>query len=166
MTQKEMKLEMQKKQDEFKPDEEINKGDNDNDAESAKDKELEMNEAQKKAIKDLAKVLRMARAAKAEAQRKIEEEAKKKEAMQSTPMVNLGGLSQAIQKAKEEKKLREEQEKAAKEKKDQVILEEAKKDIIEKERLSLSKADDIVISKQELDRKREELEKIEAERIK
>ena len=32
MTQKEMKLEMQKKQDEFKPDEEINKGDNDNDA--------------------------------------------------------------------------------------------------------------------------------------
>jgi hypothetical protein len=62
--------------------------------------------------------------------------------------------------------LREEQEKAAKEKKDQVILEEAKKDIIEKERLSLSKADDIVISKQELDRKREELEKIEAERIK
>ena len=72
-----------------------------------------MDEAQKKAIKDLAKVLRMARAAKAEAQRKIEEEAKKKEAMQSTPMVNLGGLSQAIQKAKEEKKLREEQEKAA-----------------------------------------------------
>ncbi len=62
--------------------------------------------------------------------------------------------------------MREEQEKAAKEKKDQVILEEAKKDIIEKERLSLSKADDIVISKQELDRKREELEKIEAERIK
>jgi len=62
--------------------------------------------------------------------------------------------------------LREEQEKAAKEKKDQVILEEAKKDIIEKERLSLSKADDIVISKQELDRKREELEKIEAGRIK
>jgi hypothetical protein len=45
MTQKEMKLEMQKKQDEFKPDEEINKGDNDNDAESAKDKEPEMDEA-------------------------------------------------------------------------------------------------------------------------
>jgi hypothetical protein len=62
--------------------------------------------------------------------------------------------------------LREEQEKSAKEKKDQIILEEAKKDILEKDRLSLSKADDIVISKQELDRKREELEKIEAERIK
>jgi hypothetical protein len=45
MTQKEMKLEMQKKQDEFKPDEEINKGDNENDVESAKDKEPEMDEA-------------------------------------------------------------------------------------------------------------------------
>jgi hypothetical protein len=45
-------------------------------------------------------------------------------------------------------------------------MEEAKKDVIEKERLSLSKANDIVISRDELDRKREELEKIEAERIK
>jgi hypothetical protein len=45
MTQKEMKLEMQKKQEEFKPDEEINKGDNDNDAESVKEKEPEMDEA-------------------------------------------------------------------------------------------------------------------------
>ena len=73
MTQKEMKLEMKKKQEGFKPDDEINK--------EEKDKDQEMDEAQKKAIKDLAKVLRMARAAKAEAQRKIEEEAKKKEAM-------------------------------------------------------------------------------------
>jgi hypothetical protein len=54
----------------------------------------------------------MARAAKAEAQRKIEEEAKRKEANQTTPMVNLGGLAQAIARAKEEKKAREEQEKA------------------------------------------------------
>jgi hypothetical protein len=38
MTQKEMKLEMKKKQEEFKPDDEINK--DDNDAEEAKDKEL------------------------------------------------------------------------------------------------------------------------------
>jgi hypothetical protein len=37
MTQTEMKLEMQKKQEEFKPDDEINK--DDNDAEEAKDKE-------------------------------------------------------------------------------------------------------------------------------
>ena len=73
MTKKEMKLEMKKKQEGFKPDDEINK--------EEKDKDQEMDEAQKKAIKDLAKVLRMARAAKAEAQRKIEEEAKKKEAM-------------------------------------------------------------------------------------
>jgi hypothetical protein len=38
MTQTEMKLEMKKKQEEFKPDDEINK--DDNDAEEAKDKEL------------------------------------------------------------------------------------------------------------------------------
>ena len=37
-----------------------------------------MDENQKKAIKDLAKVLRMARAAKIEAQKRAEEEAKKK----------------------------------------------------------------------------------------
>jgi hypothetical protein len=37
MTQTEMKLEMKKKQEEFKPDEEINK--DDKDAEEAKDKE-------------------------------------------------------------------------------------------------------------------------------
>jgi hypothetical protein len=42
MTQKEMKLEMQKKQDEFKPDDEINK--DDNDAEEVKDKDPEMDE--------------------------------------------------------------------------------------------------------------------------
>ena len=71
-----------------------------------------MDEEQKKATRKLAKVLRMARAAKAEAQRKIEEEAKRKEANQTTPMVNLGGLAQAIARAKEEKKAREEQEKA------------------------------------------------------
>jgi hypothetical protein len=108
----------------------------------------------------------MARAAKAEAQRKIEEEAKRKEANQTTPMVNLGGLAQAIARAKEEKKAREEQEKAEKEKKDNIIMEEAKKDVIDKERLSLSKANDIVITRDELDRKREELEKIEAEKLK
>ena len=79
MTQKEMKLEMKKKQEGFKPDDEINK--EEGFAEEEKDKDQEMDEAQKKAIKDLGKVLRMARAAKAEAQRKIEEEAKKKEAM-------------------------------------------------------------------------------------
>jgi hypothetical protein len=42
MTEKEMKLEMQKKQAEFKPDEEINK--DDNDAEEVKDKDPEMDE--------------------------------------------------------------------------------------------------------------------------
>jgi hypothetical protein len=42
MTQKEMKLEMQKKKDEFKPDDEINK--DDNDAEEVKDKDPEMDE--------------------------------------------------------------------------------------------------------------------------
>ena len=42
MTQKEMKVEMQKKQGEFKPDDEINK--DDNDAEEVKDKDPEMDE--------------------------------------------------------------------------------------------------------------------------
>ena len=127
MTQQEMKLEMQKKQAEFQPDAEINKGE---DVEEAKEKEPEMDDAQRKAIKDLAKVLRMARASKLEAQKRAEEEAKKKEAMQSTPMVSLTGLSQAILKAKEEKKAREALEKEQKDKRDQLIIEEARKDVI------------------------------------
>ncbi len=73
-----------------------------------------MDENQKKAIKDLAKVLRMARAAKIEAQKRAEEEAKKKEAMQSNPMISLTAMSQAILRAKEEKKAREEAEKVEK----------------------------------------------------
>ncbi len=89
-----------------------------------------MDDAQRKAIKDLAKVLRMARASKLEAQKRAEEEAKKKEAMQSTPMVSLTGLSQAILKAKEEKKAREALEKEQKDKRDQLIIQEARKDFI------------------------------------
>jgi hypothetical protein len=67
-------------------------------------------------MKNLGEVLRLAREAKKEALRKAEEEAKKKEAMQTQPMTSLKGLGAAIKRAKEEKKAREEAERLKKEK--------------------------------------------------
>lgn len=71
---------------------------------------------EKAAMKNLGEVLRLAREAKKEALRKAEEEAKKKEAMQTQPMTSLQGLGAAIKRAKEEKKAREEAERLKKEK--------------------------------------------------
>ena len=69
----------------------------------------------KPAMKSLGEVLRQAREAKKEALRKAEEEAKKKEEMQTQPMTSLQNMTAAIKKAKEEKKAREEAERLKKE---------------------------------------------------
>lgn len=53
------------------------------------EKAIEDEEEQKKAMKNLGDALRKARAAKQEAIRKAEEEARKKEAMQTQPMTSL-----------------------------------------------------------------------------
>ena len=73
---------------------------------------------EKTAMKNLGEVLRMARAAKQEALRKAEEEAKKKEAMQTQPMTSMQNMAAAIKRAKEEKKAREDAERLKKEKED------------------------------------------------
>lgn len=65
---------------------------------------------EKAAMKNLGEVLRMAREAKKEALRKAEEEAKKKESMQTQPMTSMQNMAAAIKRAKEEKKAREEAE--------------------------------------------------------
>jgi hypothetical protein len=51
-------------------------------------------------MKELANVLKLARAAKLEAKKKAEEEAKRKEALQSQPMTGLSNLAEAIKIAK------------------------------------------------------------------
>ncbi len=73
---------------------------------------------EKTAMKNLGEVLRLAREAKKEALRRAEEEAKKKEAMQSQPMTSMQDMAAAIKRAKEEKKAREDAERLKKEKED------------------------------------------------
>ncbi len=76
------------------------------------DKNDKIEEEQKKAMKNLGEVLRMARAEKQEAERRAEEEAKKKVALQTQPMTSLQNMAAAIKRAKEEKQAREQAERA------------------------------------------------------
>lgn len=66
------------------------------------DKNNKTEEKENKAMKNLGEVLRMARAAKQETERRAEEEAKKKVALQTQPMTSLQNMAAAIKRAKTE----------------------------------------------------------------
>ncbi len=103
----------------------------------------------------------MAREAKLEAQRKTEEAAKKKEKEEEEKkgqMVSqFHDLFEVIKKAKETKKEQEDEEKAKRDKEEKIVIEAAKKEIIKERNLTEDAIDDIVVSKEDLEKKRAEL---------
>ena len=83
--------------------------------------------------------------------------------MQTQPLTSMNNMQDAIKKMKEEKKAREAEEKARKDAKEQIIIEETKKEVMAKENIG---SQDVVLKKEDLERKRQELERAQEEKEK
>ena len=69
-------------------------------------------------------------------------------------MTNKNNMIEAIQKLKDEKKARDAEELEKKTQQDKIIIEEVKKEIMEKNQLNESEFKEFVLKKEDLERKR------------